>query len=329
MTDASQPPLRVFSDITLDDANRQLLVDGVAPHELVFPAQRASSVLDAPPPAPALAMVDIAVGQPDANAVLASPTLRWIHITSAGYTRYDTDAFRHGAKARGLLVTNSSQVYAEACAEHVFAFMLAQSRNLAEALRTHTANGTELWQRLRQSSRSLRGQNVLILGFGSIASRLVELLAPFETKITAFRRRARGDEPVPTITVSQLPGALAAADHVVNILPANADSNRFINAGRLAQMKRGASYYNIGRGTTDDPSALAHALRSGQLSAAWLDVTDPEPLPETHELLKLPNCHITPHTAGGHANEAKTLIQHFLANFRLFLAGEPLLDRII
>src|SRR6185369_4187381 len=137
-------------------------------------------------------------------------------------------------------------------------------------------------------------------------------------------RHPRGDERLPVVTPEQLPAALAEADHVINILPDNATSRHFVNAERFFQMKRGAIFYNIGRGTTVEQQALAAALHRGQLAAAWLDVTDPEPLPGGHPLLAAPNCHITPHTAGGHRGEDETLVRHFLSNFRRYLAGEKL-----
>ena len=72
-------------------------------------------------------------------------------------------------------------------------------------------------------------------------------------------------------------------------------------------MKRGAVFYNIGRGTTVDQSASLAALESGQVRHAYLDVTDPEPLPAGHGLWSHPNCLITPHTAGGHVDESRGL----------------------
>jgi phosphoglycerate dehydrogenase-like enzyme len=155
------------------------------------------------------------------------------------------------------------------------------------------------------------------------------LLAPFEIKVVAMRRKRRGDEGVPTVTPDNLRGALAVADHVINILPDNADSVHFISAERLQWMKAGAVFYNIGRGTTVDQEAPCESLQSGHLAAAWLDVTDPEPLPDDHPLWNAPNCHITPHTAGGHRNEAETLVRHFLDNLGRFLADLPLRDRIM
>jgi phosphoglycerate dehydrogenase-like enzyme len=321
--------VNIFSDSPLDDAAARLLREGVAPHQVVFPQKPATSVLAKSEPDPAFATAEIAFGQPDVASIEQSRRLRWIHLTSAGYTRYDTDEFRALAAARGLIVTNSSIVYAEACAEHAFAFMLAQVRRLPQALQSRAASGTPEWRELRETSTPLRGQCVVILGFGAIAMHLVKLLAPFEMAITALRREPRGDEGVAIVTPENLADALATADHIVNILPDNAASRRFIDAPRLAGMKRGAVFYNIGRGTTVDQAALCDALSSGQLGAAWLDVTDPEPLPPEHPLLSASNCFITPHIAGGHRDEPISLVRHFLENFHRYRAGTPLRDRIM
>ena len=325
----SMPTLQVFCDAHLDEPVLQLLRDGIAPHKLMLPQARGGSVLGVAPTDPALFEADIALGQPDATAVLKAEKLRWLQVTSAGFTRYDTVEFREAAKARKLAFTNSSSVYAEACAEHVFAFMMAQARQLPKALASRCANGTPEWDKLRNTSACLLGQEAVILGYGAIAARLVEMLAPFRMKITALRRNPRGDEGIPIVTEKTLAGALATADHVINILPDNAASIGFISLARLAQMKPGAVFYNIGRGTTVDQSALDKSLRSGRLAAAWLDVTDPEPLPDSHPLLSAPNCHITPHTAGGHPNESETLARHFLDNFKRFSANELLRDQVM
>lgn len=322
-------PLKIFVDSPLDAATARLLLDGTAPHEVLFPRTGVASVLAQAEPDPAFPLADIAFGQPDLESIRRSERLRWIHVSTAGFTRYDTPEFRALVAERGLVVTNSSSVYAAACAEHVFAFMLARSRRLPQALRSQAANGSPEWFQLRGDSVSLRAQSVVILGFGGIATALVRLLAPFEMKITAMRRQPRGDEGFPTVTAEGLPAALATADHVINILPDNPASLSFIDAAHLAQMKRGAVFYNIGRGTTVDQDALLAALRSGRIAAAWLDVTEPEPLPPDHPLRSEPACFITPHIAGGHADESGTLARHFLSNLQHYLAGTPLLDRIM
>lgn len=320
--------LKIFSDSQLSENAARLLERGIAPHQLIVPQTRASSVLAVSLPDPEFSQADIAFGQPDLASIASSKRLKWLHLSSAGFTRYDTPEFRELVAERGLRVTNSSGVYAAACAEQVLTFMLAHARRLPQALRSHAANGDAEWFQLRGDCLSLRGQQVVILGFGGIATQLVKLLAPFEMQITAMRRHPRGDEGLTCITVKDLAAALATADHVINILPDNAASQNFIHSARLAQIKPGAVFYNIGRGNTVDQDALLAALRSGQLAAAWLDVTTPEPLPAAHPLRHELNCFITPHIAGGHADEAETLVRHFLANLQRFQAGSPLLDQI-
>ena len=115
---------------------------------------------------------------------------------------------------------------------------------------------------------------------------------------------------------------------MIDLLPANEETTRLFDRRRFQAMKPGAVFYNIGRGTTVDQDALLDALRSGPLRAAYLDVTDPEPLPSDHPLWTTPNCVIT-HTAGGHSDEWNRLVEHFLANLRRHDAGQPLLDRVI
>lgn len=321
--------LKIYSDLPLGESALKLLQTGVAPHELILPSQPAVSVLAQSGPDPAFGEADIAFGQPTAESVQASARLRWLQVASAGYTRFDTPEFRAAAAGRGLVVTNSSSVYAGPCAEQVLAFLLAQARRLPEALRSRCASGSAEWNALRSGCTPLSGQQVLLIGYGAIARRLVELLRPFQMHVVAHRRRRRGDEEVPVVTDGELPAALAAADQVVNILPDNAESRHFFAMERFAAMKPGAVFYNIGRGTTVDQEALAAALAGGRLAAAWLDVTDPEPLPPGHPLWSAPNCHITPHLGGGHRHEGESLVRHFLENLARFLAGTPLRDRVM
>jgi phosphoglycerate dehydrogenase-like enzyme len=320
--------MKIFCDMVLSEPARRLLEESVAPHQVIHPSRPAGSVLAQGEFEPVFGEVEVAFGQPAVATVMAGERLRWLQVASAGYTRFDTPGFRALAANRGLTMTNSSSVYAGPCAEHVFAFMMAQARQLPAALGCQCASGTPEWDQLRDGCRSLTGQKVLLLGYGAIAIRLVELLRPFGMEIVAYRRRARGDEGVPIVSDRELPAALATADQVVDILPDNADSHHFFATERFALMKPGAVFYNIGRGATVDQAALLSALHSGRLAAAWLDVTEPEPLPAGHPLISAPNCHITPHIAGGHKNEIESLVRHFLENFQRFVAGTPLRDRI-
>ncbi|MBK1884547.1 D-2-hydroxyacid dehydrogenase [Luteolibacter pohnpeiensis] len=320
---------RIFCNSLLSPELFETLRAGVSPGELVLPANPGTSVLAVPQKDPAFENIDIAFGQPDLESIYECDSLRWIHVSSAGFTRYDTPEFRQYATVKGLVVTNSSTVYAEACAQQTLAFIMAHERQLPKSLTIRAASGTPAWNGLRYACGLLQNQTVLILGYGAIAARLVEMLRPFNLRVIAMRRQPKGDEGVEMITPTDLPQYLGLADHVVNILPENHESLGFFNTERFGLMKPGAAFHNIGRGTTVDQPALYDALKSRHLSAAWLDVTNPEPLPDDHPLWTLDNCYITPHIAGGYATESNALVAHFLDNYRRFVDGTPLRDQVI
>jgi len=280
-------------------------------------------------PDPKLAEADIAFGQPDAGQVMELKNLRWVHLSSAGYARYDRQDLRDALKQRGAMLSNSSAVFAEPCAQHALAFILAAARQLPNALIDQQTKKSWIVLPMRSSSFLLTGQTLLIVGFGQIGQRLAELLAPLKMNLIALRRCPRGDEPIPTRPITELDELLPTADHVVNILPASAGTENFFNAPRLARFKPGSIFYNIGRGATVDQAALRAALTENRMAAAFLDVTVPEPLPPTDPLWTTPNCVITPHSAGGANDEFHRAVRHFLANLKRFGARQSLMDRII
>ena len=277
----------------------------------------------------ALERADVAFGYPSPDAVVACYRLRWVQLNSAGYTSYDRDEIKMALRERGTLLTNSSAVFDEPCAQHVLAMMMSLTRQLPYAQDVQRSDQSWPMSKLRFASRLMNGQTVLLLGFGAIGRRLTELLHPLRMNITAVRRTIEGDEPITVEHFSRVDQLLPLADHVVNILPANESTQHFLNASRFRRMKQGAVVYNIGRGATLDQDALRQELQRGHLAAAYLDVTEPEPLPSDHPLWRTPNCFITPHTAGGHANEKERLLNHFLENLRRFESDQPLLNRIV
>jgi phosphoglycerate dehydrogenase-like enzyme len=323
-------PLVIWSNANLPDGARARLVDGTRAHRLVIPVAELVAPGVAGAADPTLAEADVAFGQPAPAQLLATTRLRWVHLSSAGYNAYDRPDVRGALAARGAPLTKSSLVYDEPCAEHVLACLLAHDRRLSESFAN--AHGPRAWPQhaLRARARLLAGQAIVLVGYGSIARRLVALLAPLGAAVTGVRRRVGGDEAVPTFAWSspEADRALAGADHVVNLLPGGASTTRAFDAARFAAMKPGAVFVNIGRGSTVDQDALAAALRAGHLGAAYLDVTDPEPLPPDHALWTTPRCFVTPHTAGGHADEGERLVVHFLENLARFTSGRPLLDEV-
>jgi phosphoglycerate dehydrogenase-like enzyme len=324
-------PLKIWCNAELDDAAFQRLRAATSHHQLVVHEKLTANAWEEGEPSADLLDADIAFGQPNRVACQQSTQLRWLAINSGGYTTYDWPEFREGLRERGAVFTNMSSVFADACAQHVLGMMLALNRKLPDAW-ADQQKPSPTWasRERRMHSQVLNGQTVLILSFGTVARRLVEILQPFGVKIYALRRRAYSEPGVFVIAEERLSAVLPTVDHLVNILPQNASTDYYVNARRLALLKRGACFYNVGRGTTVDHAALTEALCDGRLGAAYLDVTEPEPLPPEHALWRTPHCYITPHTAGGRVGQTAAVVDHFIANLARFEAGdfEGMTDRI-
>jgi phosphoglycerate dehydrogenase-like enzyme len=317
----------IWTNVRLAEPELELLRSETNKHELIV-ADAGSNVLAENTGDPQLASATIVFGQPSAEDVLRSKNLRWLHVSSAGYTRYDRkDLFDHFSANR-IACTNSSSVFSEPCAEHALAVLLAHGRQLYPSYLDQLKNREWQQNERRAASSLLSEQTILIVGFGAIGQRLAEFLKPFGSTVFAFRRRPQSNPGVTVLGLDELETTLPVADHVMNFLPENSETTRFFDKEKFSHFKPGACYYSLGRGTTTDQAALIDALKSGHIRAAYLDVTDPEPLLPDHPLWSAPNCYITPHSSGGHYNESLRLTKHFLANLRRFENSEPLIDRI-
>ena len=153
---------------------------------------------------PQLASATIVFGQPSAEDLLKSKNLRWLHVSSAGYTRYDRkDVFDHFL-ANKTAFTNSSSVFSEPCAEHALSVLLAHGRQLYPSYLDQLKNREWPQNEIRAASSLLSEQVILIVGFGSIGRRLAEFLRPFGCNILGFRRRPQPSEGVTVLGLEEL-----------------------------------------------------------------------------------------------------------------------------
>jgi phosphoglycerate dehydrogenase-like enzyme len=167
------------------------------------------------------------------------------------------------------------------------------------------------------------------VGGGGIATVLLRLLEPFGTPVTVVRRQAVSlPGAARTLGPDQLAEALAGARAVVLTPALTPETRGMIGPAELAAMEPYAWLVNVGRGGLVDTGALVHALRTGQIGGAALDVTDPEPLPDGHPLWALPNCLITPHTADTEEMTRPLLAVRIAENVRRLTAGQELVGLV-
>lgn len=309
-----------FAEHALPEEARQRLVEGLAGHTVAWAPSGTGWSNLTPAEAPHTHDVDVIFGQP-AVADLDATRARWVQLTSAGYGRYDLERLA----ARGIALTTSSSVYAGPVAESALGMVLGAVRRLGHA---QAAMADRAWDSAHHRHRAgrLTGATVVVLGMGAIAEAFLTLLAPFGCDVRVVRHRVRGDEAVATFAAGDRLLAAAGADVLVNLLPGTPATEGFVDAALLAALAPHAVVVNVGRGTTLDVGALRAALASGHLAGAWLDVTDPEPLPPDHPLWATPGVFVAPHIAGGQRGEHRSLVEHFLGNLARFEGGEALHD---
>jgi phosphoglycerate dehydrogenase-like enzyme len=252
------------------------------------------------------------------SSVLArNPQIQWIHLLYSGIDPYldVLEPSRHWTSGKSTL--------ARPVAEHALALALAATHEL-------TLSPVDGRDRQRHTTtQPLYGRNVLIVGAGAIAGRLIELLGPFECDIWVVRKRP---EPVAaasrTLAASEIAIGLQWADVVVLTLALTPETDGMIGPTELGVMKPSASLVNVARGRHIDTDALLAALDRGELAFAALDVTDPEPLPVNHGLLKHPRCLVTPHIAATGIDVARNLGERVKHNVEAFIAGLDLAGAI-
>jgi phosphoglycerate dehydrogenase-like enzyme len=224
---------------------------------------------------------------------------------------------------RGVVVCRAVGVHDASVADWVMAATLTMQRRFPEFIENQRRAAWVRTDGDESDAKDLEGQNVVILGHGSIGRALAARMEPFGMRVTGITQHPRRDAQ-PT---AALPDLLPLADVVVDLLPLTPETEKFVDRGFLARMKPGALFVNAGRGRTVDTQALVSALTAGRIRAA-LDVTDPEPLPSDHPLWHAPNTLITPHVAGNVPRWQERAYRLAGDQIRRYAAGEPLVGMV-
>jgi lactate dehydrogenase-like 2-hydroxyacid dehydrogenase len=258
----------------------------------------------------------------DAAVIAAGADLRVISTYSVGLDHIDLEA----ATSRSIPVGHTPDVLTETVADTTLGLLLAAARRFQEGIE-HVRSGAWTGQPLDLLlGYDVHGSTLGIVGMGRIGLAVARRAAAFGMEVlyhdvapvlAADARGARGFR-------GRLHDLLAESDHVVITVPLTAATHHLIDATALAAMKPTATLVNTSRGGTVDPDALADALACGELAAAALDVTEPEPIPVEHPLVGLPNCTIVPHLGSATHQTRRAMADLAVDNLLAGLAGKPL-----
>jgi len=264
--------------------------------------------------------------------------LRFIATRSTGVDHIDME----WCSDNDIGVANVPSYGENTVAEHVFALLLAISRNIVDAAdRTRRGDFTQGGLR----GFDLKGRTMGVVGTGDIGEHTARIARGFGMDVLAFDVKPR-DEIAREIGFDYvgMEELLGRSDVVTLHVPANDKTRHMIDAEAFARMKDGAILINTARGSIVETEALLEALASGRLRAAGLDVLPEEPvvreeaellrsyfnrdhrldtLLADHILLRMRNVVITPHTAFNTREAVQRILDTTLRNIEGYIAGEP------
>jgi phosphoglycerate dehydrogenase-like enzyme len=239
------------------------------------------------------------------GAINACAGVRWVSTHAAGVDHYPLQALQRS----GAVLTKGSGAGATPIAESVVMYILSAAKSFPYFLQQRG------WPVERPPALELEGSRALILGYGHIGRAIGERLRAFGVHVTGV---GRGNH--------EWRAEMQRFDWIVLSSALTPETRHIIGARELERMKPSAWLFNVARGGLIDQDALVEALHNGRPRGAYLDVTEPEPLPPEHSLWRMPTVFITGHSSGRSAHTLERYAVMFLDNLERFRTDRPLLN---
>ncbi|WP_336022296.1 2-hydroxyacid dehydrogenase [Halobellus salinisoli] len=264
----------------------------------------------------------------DAAVLDASTDLSVVSTFSVGYDHIDLA----GAADRGIAVGHTPGVLTETTADLTWALLMTCARRTVEGHAYVAADEWETWGPRLLTGPDIHGATLGIVGLGKIGTATARRAAGFEMDVLysgRSRKPGREDElaefGVEAIYVER-EELLAESDFVSLHVPLTEATERLIDESALRRMSENAILINTSRGEVVDTDALDAALATGEIARAGLDVTDPEPLPADHPLVRHApeRLVVTPHIGSASTETRNRMAEMVAACTEAGIDGEPL-----
>lgn len=252
----------------------------------------------------------------------AGSQLKVISNFAVGYNNIDVAE----AKRRGIKVGNTPGVLTEATADIAVALLLAASRCLVSSERSIHAGDWLTWEPLGFLGQELAGKTLGIVGLGRIGAATARRLRGGWGMQVIYSGRSRNEAAEREFQAERVAfdELLERSDFISVHCALTDETKHLFDAKAFRKMKRSAVFVNTARGPVHVQQDLYEALRNGDIFAAGLDVTDPEPMPADDPLLALPNCVIAPHIGSATVEARNAMASIAAANLLAGLNGSPL-----
>ena len=223
----------------------------------------------------------------------AAPKLRIASNVAVGFDNMDVAA----CTKRGVVATNTPGVLDETTADFAWTLLMAVARRIGEGEALARSGNWKGWDLDQLVGTDVWGKTLGLVGFGRIGRAVARRASGFQMKViyTDAVRVAQNIEQELHAEYRDLNSLLAESDYVSVHVPLLEETRGLFNAPRFARMKPTAFLINTARGPVVDEAALVHALESGKIAGAALDVFENEPF--IHPGLKRNNVVLAPHIA--------------------------------
>ncbi|MDI3341504.1 MAG: D-glycerate dehydrogenase [Sphaerobacter sp.] len=247
------------------------------------------------------------------------PTVKVVSNMAVGYDNIDVEA----CTARGVAVCTTPDVLTETTADLAFALLMAVARRLVESYDVVRAGGWRTWEPMGFLGPDVHGATLGIVGLGRIGQAVARRARGFAMRILYTNRQREPDlEAKLGVEWRDLDGLLAESDFVSLHVPLTPATRGLIGREQLRRMRPGAILINTARGPIVQTDALLEAVEQGWIWGVGLDVTDPEPLPADHPLLRHPRVLVTPHIASASYQTRARMAELAAQNVLAVLRGE-------
>lgn len=264
---------------------------------------------------------DVVLGFVTRPMYRAAKKLRWVHAIASGVDSFLYDEFRLG----DVILTSEKGLVGEHLADHAFGLLLMLTRQLATTLRL----GPDAWNHrpaIRADEIELTGSTMGIFGFGGTGRAVARRAVAFGMRCMALDR-----DPVPgspevdaVLRPDAFDDLLNRSDVLAICCPLTRETRGKFDTRAFAAMKSTSILVNVTRGEVMVEDDLVHALKSGAIRGAALDVAPTEPLSADSPLWELPQVVMTPHTAGASQFRAQRNLDRFVRNLERLRRGEAL-----
>jgi glyoxylate reductase len=239
-------------------------------------------------------LVSLLTDKIDAELMDKAPKLKVISNYAVGFDNIEIPE----ATKRGIIVGNTPGVLTETTADLTFALLMAAARRVVEGDKEVRAGKWKTWGPMTLLGQDIHGATLGIVGLGRIGAAVARRAKGFGMKIMYYDivRQNKAEEEL-GIQYAGLDKVLSDSDFITIHTNLTKETHHLIGAKQFEMMKRTCILVNTSRGPIVDNMALSEALRNKKIAYAALDVTEPEPMPADHPLLKLDNVIVVPHIA--------------------------------